>query len=192
MTVIEARLPFPLVGLDTDNGGEFINHALINWAGERDLFFTRSRPYKSNDNAHVEQKNGDVVRRHAFHYRYDTALEQQLLDELYSVVRVRLNLFTATTKAIDWRSNKHGKKTRVYDNPRTPYQRVIDSGILTPEKAAELATLFEVTNPAELTRKITAIQTRLINLAKDKASAVTASVSRAKIGEARDHLSRAS
>ena len=49
MTVIEARLPFPLVGLDTDNGGEFINHALINWAGERDLFFTRSRPYTSND-----------------------------------------------------------------------------------------------------------------------------------------------
>jgi hypothetical protein len=192
MTVIEARLPFPLVGLDTDNGGEFINHALINWAGERDLFFTRSRPYTSNDNAHVEQKNGDVVRRHAFHYRYDTALEQQLLDELYSVVRVRLNLFTATTKAIDWRSNKHGKKTRVYDKPRTPYQRVIDSGILTPEKAAELAALFEVTNPAELTRKITAIQTRLINLAKDKTSAVTASVSRAKIGEARDHLSRAS
>lgn len=67
MTEIEARLPFPLVGLDTDNGGEFINHALIKWAGDRDLFFTRSRPYKSNDNAHVEQKNGDVVRRHAFH-----------------------------------------------------------------------------------------------------------------------------
>ncbi len=54
MTQIEARLPFPLVGSDTDNGGEFINHALIAWAGERDLFFTRSRPYKSSDNAHVE------------------------------------------------------------------------------------------------------------------------------------------
>ena len=56
MTQLEQRLPFPLVGLDTDNGGEFINHALIKWAGDRDLFFTRSRPYKSNDNAHVEQK----------------------------------------------------------------------------------------------------------------------------------------
>jgi len=72
----ENRLPFPLVGLDTDNGGEFINHALIRWAGDRNIFFTRSRPYKSNDNAHVEQKNGDVVRRHAFHYRYDTVVEQ--------------------------------------------------------------------------------------------------------------------
>jgi hypothetical protein len=191
MSAIEARLPFPLVGLDTDNGGEFINYALINWAGERNLFFTRSRPYKSNDNAHVEQKNGDVVRRHAFHYRYDTAVEMQLLNELYPLVRVRLNLFTATTKAIDWRSNKHGKKTRVYDKPRTPYQRVIDSGAMTAEKAAEFAALFEATNPAELTRHITAIQNRLINLAKDKTEAITTSITRAKIDEARDQLSRA-
>lgn len=191
MTLIQARLPFELVGLDTDNGGEFINYALIKWAGERGLFFTRARPYKSNDNAHVEQKNGDVVRRHAFHYRYDTALEMQLLNELYPLVRVRLNLFTATTKAIGWRSNKHGKKTRVYDKPRTPYQRVIDSGAMTATKAAEFAALFEATNPAELTRQITAIQNRLINLAKDKTNALTASVSRAKIDEARTHVSRA-
>jgi len=126
MTQLEQRLPFPLVGLDTDNGGEFINHALIKWAGERNIFSTRSRPYKSNDNAHVEQKNGDVVRRDAFHYRYDTVVEQELLNELYGLVRVRLNLFTATTKAIGWQSNKHGKKTRVYDTPQTPYQRVIN------------------------------------------------------------------
>ncbi|EPR76518.1 hypothetical protein ADILRU_1283 [Leifsonia rubra CMS 76R] len=133
-----------------------------------------------------------MVRRHAFHYRYDTALEMQLLDELYALVRVRLNLFTATTKAIDCRSNKHGKKTRVYDKPRTPYQRVIDSGTMTVEKAAELATLFEATNPAELTRKIIVTQTRLIALAKDKTATITASVSRAKIDEARTQISRAS
>jgi hypothetical protein len=181
MSAIEARLPFALVGLDTDNGGEFINYALIKWAGQRDLFFTRARPYKSNDNAHVEQKNGDVVRRHAFHYRYDTALELQLLSELYPLVRVRLNMFTATTKAIDWRSNKHGKKTCVYDKPRTPYQRVIDSGVMTTAKATEFAALFEATNPAELTRKITAIQIRLINLAEEKTKAISTSVSRAKI-----------
>ena len=120
----------------------------MKWAGAQDLFFTRSRPYKSNDNAHVEQKNGDVVRRHAFHYRYDTAVELQLVNELYPLVRVRLNMFTATTKAVDWRSNKHGKKTRVYDKPRTPYQRVLDSGVLESDSPAELARLFEVTNPA--------------------------------------------
>lgn len=192
MTTIDVRLPFPLVGLDTDNGGEFINHALIKWAEDRNLYFTRSRPYKSNDNAHVEQKNGDVVRRHAFHYRYDTGLELQLLNELYLLVRVRLNMFTATTKAVGWRSNKHGKKTRVYDKPRTPYQRVLDSGVLTTAKAAEFAHLFDMANPAELTRQITAIQTRLIALAKDKTEAITARVSRAKTDEARNQLSRAS
>ena len=68
MTRIEGRLPFRLVGLDTDNEGEFINHALIKWGSERTLFFTRARPYKSNDNAHVRQKNGEVARSHAFHY----------------------------------------------------------------------------------------------------------------------------
>lgn len=186
------RLPFPLVGLDTDNGGEFINHALIKWAGEKDIYFTRSRPYKSNDNAHVEQKNGDVVRRHAFHYRYDTAAELKLLNTLYALVRVRLNLFTATTKAIGWRSNKHGKKTRIYDKPRTPYHRVIDSGILTEAKATELAELMEATNPANLTRGITAIQTQLIALAAAKTRALEASATRAEIAEARTTLSRAS
>jgi transposase InsO family protein len=192
MDEVVARLPFPLVGLDTDNGGEFINHALIRWAGEKDIYFTRSRPYRSNDNAHVEQKNGDVVRRHAFHYRYDTAAELRLLNTLYALVRVRLNLFTATTKAIGWRSNKHGKKTRIYDTPRTPYHRVIDSGILTEAKAAELAELMEATNPADLTRGITAIQTQLIALAAAKTRALEASSTRAEINEARTTLSRAS
>jgi IS30 family transposase len=192
MDEVVARLPFPLVGLDTDNGGEFINHALIKWAGEKDIYFTRSRPYKSNDNAHVEQKNGDVVRRHAFHYRYDTAAELRLLNTLYALVRVRLNLFTATTKAIGWRSNKHGKKTRIYDKPRTPYHRVIDSGTLTEAKAAELANLMDITNPADLTRGITAIQTQLIALAAAKTRALEATSTRAQIGEARTTLSRAS
>jgi transposase InsO family protein len=192
MDEVVARLPFPLVGLDTDNGGEFINHALIKWAGEKDVYFTRSRPYRSNDNAHVEQKNGDVVRRHAFHYRYDTAAELGLLNTLYALVRVRLNLFTATTKAIGWRSNKHGKKTRIYDKPRTPYHRVIDSGILTQAKAAELAELMEITNPADLTRGITTVQTQLIALAAAKTRALEASSTRAQIAEASTTLSRAS
>src|SRR5680860_112560 len=192
MDEVIARLPFPMVGLDTDNGGEFINYALIAWAGDKDIYFTRSRPYKSNDNAHVEQKNGDVVRRHAFHYRYDTAAELKLLNALYALVRVRLNLFTATTKAVGWRSNKHGKKTRIYDKPRTPYQRVLDSGILTEAKAAELAQLMEITNPADLTRGITTIQTQLIALAAAKTRALEASSTRAQIAEASTTLSRAS
>lgn len=117
MDTVSNRLPFPMTGLDCDNGGEFINYALIGWAGDRDIYFTRARPYHSNNNAHVEQKNGDVVRRHAFHYRYDTAVELQLLNELFELVRIRLNMFTATTKAIDWRENKHGKRPASTTNP---------------------------------------------------------------------------
>jgi len=192
MPLIQARLPFPLTGIDCDNGGEFINHALIGWAADRDLFFTRSRPYRSNDNAHVEQKNGDVVRRHAFHYRYDTATNVKLLNELYALVRLRLNLFTATTKATGWRCNRNGKNVRVYDAPRTPHQRVLNSGILTDDKTHELHAQFDAINPADLTRRITTIQTRLIRLAAAKTTALTAGISRAKPREAREHLSRAS
>lgn len=192
MPLIEQRLPFPLVGIDSDNGGEFINHALIAWAGDRDLFFTRARPYRSNDNAHVEQKNADIVRRYAFHYRYDTAMELRLLNELYDLVRIRFNMFTATTKAVGWRANRNGKSTRVYDAPRTPYQRVIDSGVLTDQKRDELDALFAATNPAELTRRITDIQTRLIHLAAAKTDTLSHAISRAEPDEARDHISRAS
>ncbi len=192
MPIIEARLPFPLVGIDSDNGGEFINAALIAWAGDRDLFFTRARPYHSNDNAHVEQKNGDIVRRHAFHYRYDTAMELRLLNELYDLVRIRFNMFTATTKATGWRVNRNGKAIRVDDAPRTPFRRVIDGGVLTDKKRAELEATFEATNPAELTRQIVDIQNRLIHLAATKTDALSQAVSRAKPDEARDHLSRAS
>lgn len=140
----------------------------------------------------MEQNNGDAVRRHAFHYRYDTVVELQLLNELHLLVRVRLNMFTATTKALDWPSNKHGKKTWVYDKPRTPYQWVLDSGVMAPERAVGLARVFDERNPADRTRQITAIQTRLIALAKDKTEAITANDSRAKIDEAPEQISRAS
>jgi hypothetical protein len=103
-------------------------------------------------------------------------------------LRLRLNLFTATTKAIGSRSNKHRKKTRFYNKPRTPHQRALDFEILTAKKAADVATVFGATNPAKLTRQTTAIQTRLIALATDKATAITAGISRAKTDEASEHL----
>ncbi len=76
------RLPYPMVGLDCDNGGEFINHALVNWCAERAIFMTRARAHTSNEIAHVEQQNGDIVRKSAFRYRYDTPEELAQLHEL--------------------------------------------------------------------------------------------------------------
>lgn len=165
---ISGRLPYPMVGLDCDNGGEFINHALIAWCAERAIFMTRARAHTSNDNAHVEQKNGDIVRKSAFRYRYDTPGELALLNELWGHVNLRKNLFLPTKKANGWRTTKAGRNTRTYDTPKTPYQRLIDSGVLPDEQARRLAALHVLTNPAELTRNINRIQHALIASAKDK------------------------
>lgn len=165
---ITGRLPYAMVGLDCDNGGEFINHALIAWCAERAIFMTRARAHTSNDNAHVEQKNGDIVRKSAFRYRYDTPEELALLNELWGYVNVRKNLFLPTKKANGWRTTKAGRNTRTYDNPKTPYQRVIDSRVLVDEQAVGLQALHTQTNPAELTRNINRIQRALIASAKDK------------------------
>ncbi len=174
---IVGRLPYPMVGLDCDNGGEFINHALVGWCADRTIFMTGARAHTSNDNAHVEQKNGDIVRKSAFRYRYDTVEELALLNELWGYVNLRKNLFLPTRKANGWRTTKAGRNARTYDEPRTPYQRLIESGELTDEQARRLAELHTATNPAELTRGINRIQQALIGSAKDKTLALRDHVS---------------
>ncbi len=168
------RLPYPMVGLDCDNGGEFINHALIAWCAERTIFMTRARAHTSNDNAHVEQKNGDIVRKSAFRYRYDTPEELALLNELWGYVNLPKNLFLPTKKANRWRSTKAGHNTRTYDDPKTPYQRLIEeAGFLSATDKHRLQQLHAQTNPADLTRNINRIQQALIASAKDKTIALS-------------------
>ena len=99
MDEVTDRLAYPMVGLDCDNGGELIKHALIAWCAERTVFTTRARAHTSNDNAHVEQKNADIVRKSAFPYRYDTPEELAILNQLWEYVSRRKNLFLATKKA---------------------------------------------------------------------------------------------
>ncbi len=172
------RLPYPMVGLDCDNGGEFINHALISWCAQRTIFMTRARAHTSNDNAHVEQKNGDIVRKSAFRYRYDTPKELALLNELWGYVNLRKNFFLPTRKANGWRTTKAGRNTRTYDDPKTPYQRLIDEpDFLDTAAASRLKAVYEQTNPADLTRNINRIQQALITSAKDKTLALTDQVS---------------
>lgn len=161
-------LPYPMVGLDCDNGGEFINHQLVAWCAQRTVFMTRSRPHTSNDNAHVEQKNGDIVRKSAFRYRYDTPTELDLLNELWELVNLRKNYLLPTKKATGWRQTQAGRHVRVYDAPRTPCHRVLDSGVLTDEQGEVLTAVRAELNPAELTRRINHIQNQLIDSAKDK------------------------
>lgn len=98
-TAVET-IPFAVVGLDFDNGSEFMNHDLIDWAGAKRIYFTRSRPYKKNDQATIESKNNHLVRKYGFYYRYDTVEELAVLNRLWPLVNDRMNYFTPTKKPI--------------------------------------------------------------------------------------------
>lgn len=172
---LEGMFPFPLRVFDSDNGSEFINHDVADWLQTRDIAQTRSRPYRKNDQAAVESKNNHVVRKHAFHWRYDTAEELALLNELWSLVSLRLNFFTPTKKPTSYATTADGRRKRVYDQPATPWQRVLASGLLTSKQAAGIAARVTGINPADLTRQINKIQLRLIELSQDKTEAMTAS-----------------
>ena len=162
------QIPFEVTGLDFDNGSEFINHDVIDWAADRRIFFTRSRPYKKNDQATIESKNGHLVRRYGFYWRYDTPEELTLLNQLWSLVNDRLNYLTPTKKPTGWATDGRGRRKRVYDAPRTPLDRLLDAGVLSPDQEAELRERRDRLNPAEIARRIHSIQDRLTGLAREK------------------------
>jgi transposase InsO family protein len=162
------RLPYPITALDFDNGGEFINYQVLGWCEQQGIAVTRARPYRHNDNAHVEQKNGAIVRRSAFRYRYETPTELDLLNQLWHLVNLRKNYLLPTKKAIGWRQTKAGRKARVYDKPATPYQRLKTSGVLSDSDIDTLDAICEPLNPAEITRRINRIQHQLIAHARTR------------------------
>jgi transposase InsO family protein len=168
---VAAQLPYPITGLDFDNGGEFINYQVVAWCEDRDIAMTRARPYRHNDNAHVEQKNGAVVRRNAFRYRYETPAEMGLLNQLWWLVNLRKNYLLPTKKAVGWRETKAGRKARVYDKPATPYARLKRSGLLDEGAIEVLDAVCQPLNPAEITRRINNIQRQLVTAAKTRTQA---------------------
>jgi hypothetical protein len=146
---LSQRLPFPLLGLDSDNGGEFINQHLYEYCQRHRITFTRSRPYKKNDSAHVEQKNWSVVRRLVGYDRYSSKAALEKLNHLYSLVRLYGNFFQPVMKLKH--KTRHGAKVhKVYDTARTPYQRLLGSGILSPEQRDALARLYHSLDPVRL------------------------------------------
>jgi transposase InsO family protein len=171
-----AGIPFEITGLDFDNGSEFINHDVIGWTAERKIFFTRSRPYKKNDQATIESKNNHLVRRYGFYWRYDTPEALVLLNQLWPLVNDRLNYFTPTKKPVGWATDTAGRRKRVYDKPATPLDRLLAAGVLSPAQEAELTSRRDALNPAELARRIQSIQDRLTGLARDATLALQATV----------------
>ena len=160
---IEGRLPFSILGIDSDNGTEFINDHLLRYCNQNKITFTRSRPYRKNDSCFVEQKNYSVIRRAVGYSRYDTDNDLTMLNELYNYLRLYVNFFQPVRKLI--KKERIGNKViKRYDKAKTPYRRVLSSSYISKETKVKLKSKYDMLNPAELKRKITKLQNRLLKL----------------------------
>ena len=147
------RLPFALLGIDSDNGSEFINDLLYRYCLDEKVTFTRSRPYQKNDQAHVEQKNWSVVRHTVGYDRWETEQELALLESIYDDLRLYINFFQPSFKLIA--KERIGKRMlKRYDTAKTPYQRLLERKDISFESKARLMNLYLQLNPAELRRSI--------------------------------------
>ncbi len=150
---VRQRLPMPMLGLDSDNGSEFINQSLYDYCRRNAITFTRSRSYKKNDSCHIEQKNWSVVRRTIGYDRFSSKSAFKALDDVYAVMRLYVNFFQPVLKLVG--KSRHGAKVRkVYDTAQTPYQRLLSSGVLTEQKQRELAAIYTALNPVMLLKQI--------------------------------------
>jgi hypothetical protein len=163
------RLPFALLGVDSDNGSEFINQCFYTYCQKEKVTFTRSRSYKKNDSCHVEQKNGNVVRRLVGYDRYASKTAYHCLGRVYDLVRLYVNFFQPTMKL--WSKTRNGARVhKVYETAQTPYQRLLPSGILSEAKRAELAAIYHGLNPVKLLEQINSNLEQLWRLAERPAN----------------------
>jgi hypothetical protein len=151
---IKSSLPFPLTGIDSDNGSEFINSALLKWCRDERIQFTRTRAYRKNDNCFVEQKNFTCVRNFVGYYRFSAAAERDALSEVYRSLCPLLNFFMPTLKLIS-KTRAGSKIKKVYDKKViSPYQRLLASPDLCDEAKAELTGRFALYDPVKLQREV--------------------------------------
>jgi hypothetical protein len=165
-----ARFPFEIHGIDSDNGGEFINNHLVRYCKEHKITFTRSRPYRKNDNCFVEQKNSSVVRRTVGGARYDTPEELALLNELYLRLRLYTNYFQPVMKLVE-KTRVGNRTTKKHDAARTPYGRVLTSRHTTKSEKRTLFREYRELNPVALGRDIVRLLGKLDSSAKRKVEA---------------------
>lgn len=162
------RCKFDWAGIHSDGGTEFINAHLFKYSNDSGLDFSRSRPYKKNDNCLVEQKNKTHVRRLVGYLRYDTLKERALLNDLYRHEwRLYKNFFQPVIKLVS-KERIAGKIHRKYDKPKTPYQRLLASPELSEKKKQKLTKMYQSLNPAQLKRAIDEKLNRLYQFYKQK------------------------
>jgi hypothetical protein len=190
---IAAAMPFPILGVDSDNGSEFINEHLLQWCQGRQITFTRARPGNKNDGCHVEHKNWAVVRIVVGYHRYDTASELLLLNEIWQLQSKLTNYFHPQQKLVS-KVRTGAKVSRKHDKATTPFHRTIDHPTLTVDRIVALKRTHSLINPAATQRQIQALTAQLVTLATSKAAdgAPAPVTKRARSREATKHPSRAS
>jgi hypothetical protein len=155
------RLPFSLLGVDSDNGSEFINDQLYRYCVQQEITFTRGRSGNKNDNAYVEQKNWSVVRRAVGYHRYDTPQQLDLLNRLYAVMRFYVNFFLPVAKLKE-KSRAGSKVKKRYDEPQTPFARVLDRPDVCAEQKALLRETYALLDLVYLRQQIDHLQDLLL------------------------------
>lgn len=166
---IQANLPFLLVAFDSDNGNEFINKCLVHYFSGKFIAFTRSREYKKNDNAHVEQKNYTHVRQLLGYSRIDYQKVIPLLNDLFRKEVSQLkNFFYPSLKLSEKHKLINGRVVRIYKKPKTPYQRVLESPHISKEKKNELEQIYNTLNPIKLTKTINSTLAAIFKIVKNE------------------------
>ena len=151
---MKQRTPFKWLGLDSDNGGEFINYPLSDYCHDEKLIFTRSRENKKNDNAYVEQKNWTHVRKILGYFRYNTSMDQTIINSLnHNELRFYKNFFQPIIKLAE-KTRIGSKRHRKYEPAKTPFKRLIESNQIDEATKMELKAIYRKLNPATLKRAI--------------------------------------
>jgi hypothetical protein len=150
---IRQHLPFPMLGLDSDNGSEFINQHLLSYCQEGKITFTRSRSYKKNDSCHIEQKNWTVVRRVIGYGRYSSHASLDALNNVYGFLRLYMNFFQPVMKIVS-KTRRGARVYKTYDAAQTPYQRLLKYDTLSEEKRGDLQRVYQSLDPATLIDQI--------------------------------------
>lgn len=167
---LRQQLPFALRGIDSDNGSEFINAHLHRYCHDRDIQFTRGRPYKKDDNAHIEQKNWTHVRKHMGYLRYDSEAALATMNAVYADLRLLQNLFLPSVKLLE-KVRVGARVRRRYGPAQTPFERVLACPQADPAKVATLTRQRDTIDPFALAARIDAQLQHLYSLAAHRAPA---------------------
>jgi hypothetical protein len=166
---VKNNLLFPMKGIDSDNGGEFINTQLKAWCDAEHIQFTRSRPYRKNDNCFVEQKNGDNVRKVVGYWRYEDEDEKAALAQVYQSLNPLRNYWMPSIKITGKEKAENGRYKKIYDKPKTPYERLLESAEVNEGDKERLRAAHDASNPVALTQRLNDAVDALLALHEKKA-----------------------